>query len=148
MVLDEAQAIKNPAARQTKSVKHLKAEARIVLTGTPVENRLADLWSLFDFLCPGLLGSQAKFKKFVKTLEAREENRYAPLRALVQPYILRRLKTDKRVIADLPEKTEVRAFCGLAKRQAALYAKLVQRVGRVARSSWTASSVAAWCWPT
>ena len=69
VVLDEAQAIKNPAARQTKAVKRLKADARIVLTGTPVENRLADLWSLFDFLCPGLLGSQEKFKKFVKTLE-------------------------------------------------------------------------------
>ena len=95
------------------------------MTGTPVENRLSDLWSLFDFLCPGLLGSQEKFKKFVKSLESREEKRYAPLRGLVQPYILRRLKTDKRVIADLPDKTEVRAFCGLAKRQAALYAKLV-----------------------
>ncbi len=125
VVLDEAQAIKNPAARQTKTVKRLKADARIALTGTPVENRLSDLWSLFDFLCPGLLGSQEKFKKFAKTLEARQQNRYAPLRSLVQPYILRRLKTDKRVIADLPDKTEVRAFCGLGKRQAALYAKLV-----------------------
>ena len=96
VVLDEAQAIKNPAARQTKTVKRLKADARIALTGTPVENRLSDLWSLFDFLCPGLLGSQEKFKEFVKTLEAREQNRYAPLRSLVQPYILRRLKTDKR----------------------------------------------------
>ena len=127
-VLDEAQAIKNPAARQTKAVKRLKAEARIAMSGTPVENRLADLWSLFDFLSPGLLGSQQKFKEFVKRLEARPENRYAPLRSLVQPYILRRLKTDKRVIADLPEKTEVRAFCGLSKRQAALYAKLVQEL--------------------
>jgi non-specific serine/threonine protein kinase len=128
VVLDEAQAIKNPAARQTRTVKRLKADARIVLTGTPVENRLSDLWSLFDFLCPGLLGSLERFKKFVKTLEAREQNRYAPLRGLVQPYILRRLKTDKHVIADLPEKTEVRAFCGLCKRQAALYAKLVEEL--------------------
>ncbi len=128
VVLDEAQAIKNPAARQTKTVKRLRADARIVLTGTPVENRLSDLWSLFDFLCPGLLGSQTKFKEFVKKLDARRQNRYAPLRGLVQPYILRRLKTDKRVIADLPEKTEVRAFCGLGKRQAALYAKLVQEM--------------------
>ena len=124
-VLDEAQAIKNPGARQTKTVKRLKADARIALTGTPVENRLADLWSLFDFLCPGLLGSQRKFKEFVKKLNERQQNRYAPLRGLVQPYILRRLKTDRRVIADLPDKTEVRAFCGLSKRQAALYAKLV-----------------------
>ncbi len=127
-VLDEAQAIKNPVARQTKTVKKLQASARIVLTGTPVENRLSDLWSLFDFLCPGLLGSQQKFKQFVKKLDAREQNRYAPLRQLVQPYILRRMKTDKRIIADLPEKTEVRAFCGLSKRQAVLYAKMVEEM--------------------
>jgi non-specific serine/threonine protein kinase len=124
-VLDEAQAIKNPSARQTKAVKRIQAETRIALTGTPVENRLADLWSLFDFLCPGLLGSQQQFKKFIKSLESRESDRYAPLRNLVGPYILRRLKTDKRVIADLPEKTELRAYCGLSKRQAALYTKLV-----------------------
>ncbi len=125
-VLDEAQAIKNPESRQTKTVKQLRAEARIALTGTPVENRLADLWSLFDFLCPGLLGSQSRFKQFVKALDHRPQNRYAPLRNLVQPYILRRLKTDRRIIDDLPDKTEVRAYCGLSKRQAALYAKLVQ----------------------
>lgn len=128
VVLDEAQAIKNPAARQTKSVKRLQAQARIALTGTPVENRLSDLWSIFDFLCPGLLGSQKKFKDFVKGLNAREQNRYGPLRGLVQPYILRRLKTDKRIISDLPDKTEVRAYCGLSKRQAALYARLVKEM--------------------
>jgi len=128
VVLDEAQAIKNPAARQAKAVKRLQADARVVLTGTPIENRLSDLWSLFDFLCPGLLGSQTKFKQFIKKLDAREQNRYAPLRGLVQPYILRRLKTDRQIIADLPEKTEVRAFCGLGKRQAALYAKMVQEM--------------------
>ena len=127
-VLDEAQAIKNPAARQTKIVKRLQADARIALTGTPVENRLSDLWSLFDFLCPGLLGTQAKFKDFVKRLGQREENRYGPLRSLVQPYILRRLKTDRRIIDDLPEKVEVRAFCGLSKRQAAMYAKMVKEL--------------------
>ena len=127
-VLDEAQAIKNPSARQTKAVKQLTTSSRIALTGTPVENRLGDLWSLFDFLCPGLLGSPGKFKKFIKSLEARSDDRYAPLRRLVSPYILRRLKTDKRVIIDLPEKTEVRAFCGLTKRQAALYAKLVKEL--------------------
>ena len=128
VILDEAQAVKNPASRQTKAVKRLKADARIAMTGTPIENRLSDLWSLFDFLCPGLLGSQKKFKQFVKTLDAREHNRYAPLRRLVQPYILRRMKTDKRIIADLPDKTELRAFCGLRKRQAALYAKLVKEL--------------------
>ena len=101
---------------------------RIVLTGTPVENRLSDLWSLFDFVCPGLLGTQAKFKEFTKKLNERQEHRYAPLRSLVKPYILRRMKTDRRIIDDLPEKVEVRAFCGLTKRQAALYAKLVKEL--------------------
>ncbi len=128
VVLDEAQAIKNPAARQTRTVKKTKAEARIALTGTPVENRLSDLWSLFDFLCPGLLGSAATFKRFVKGLNQREHDRYTPLRNLVQPYILRRMKTDKSILADLPDKSEVRAFCGLSKRQAALYEKSVSEM--------------------
>lgn len=128
VVLDEAQAIKNPAARQTQAVKRLPAEARIALTGTPVENRLSDLWSLFDFLLPGLLGSRTKFKRFVKDLDGRESDRYAPLRGLVQPYILRRMKTDRRIISDLPDKTEVSAWCGLSKRQATIYAKLVKEL--------------------
>jgi len=135
VVLDEAQAIKNPAARQTKAVKRLRAAARIALSGTPVENRLGELWSLFDFLCPGLLGSQAAFKRFVKQLDSHGQQRYAPLRSLVQPYILRRLKTDRSIIADLPEKTEVKAFCGLAKRQAALYAKLVKELNKQLESA-------------
>jgi non-specific serine/threonine protein kinase len=130
VILDEAQAIKNPSARQTRAVKQLKADARIALTGTPLENRLSDLWSLFDFLCPGLLGSAARFKTFVKALEERDHDRYAPLRSLVLPYVLRRLKTDKRIIADLPDKTEVKAFCGLAKKQAAIYAKSVGALAR------------------
>jgi len=125
VVLDEAQAIKNPGARQTRTVKKLKADARIALTGTPVENRVSDLWSLFDFLCPGLLGSSATFKRFIKALDRREHDRFTPLRNLVQPYILRRMKTDKSIITDLPDKTEVRAFCGLSKRQAVLYKKSV-----------------------
>ncbi len=128
VVLDEAQAIKNPSARQSRAVKQLKSHSRIALTGTPVENRLGDLWSMFDFLCPGLLGSARKFKLFVKAMERRETERYAPLRNLVAPYILRRLKTDRNVIDDLPEKTEVRAFCGLSKPQAALYAKSVDQM--------------------
>lgn len=129
-VLDEAQAIKNPSARQTKCVKQLKTSARIALTGTPVENRLGDLWSLFDFLCPGLLGSPTKFKKFVKALSQRTTDQYAPLRRLVGPYILRRLKTDRRVITDLPEKTEVTAWCGLSKHQATVYARLVRELAK------------------
>ena len=130
VILDEAQAIKNPAADQTRAVKKVKGKAKIALTGTPVENRLSDLWSIFDFLCPGLLGSAARFKEFVKRLDRREQDRYGPLRRLVQPYILRRLKTDKSIIADLPDKTEVKTFCGLTKKQAALYARSVEDLAR------------------
>jgi len=126
LVLDEAQAIKNPGARQTRAVKALRARSRIALSGTPVENRLGDLWSLFDFLDPGLLGSAKQFSAFTKKLAARPSEPYAPLRRLVQPYLLRRLKTDKRVVADLPEKTELKAFCGLARAQAALYQRAVE----------------------
>ncbi len=128
LVLDEAQAIKNPASRQTRATKQLNAAARIALTGTPIENRLGDLWSLFDFLCPGLLGSASQFKNFVKSLSVGEGDQYAPLRRLVRPYILRRLKTDKTIITDLPEKTEVRAWCGLSKAQAVLYRKEVKKL--------------------
>ncbi len=128
VILDEAQAIKNPGTRQTKAVKALRAKSRIALTGTPVENRLSDLWSLFDFVVPGLLGSPAKFKTFVKSLESRTADQYAPLRKLVSPYLLRRLKTDKSIITDLPDKTEMKAFCGLTKPQAALYAKTVKKL--------------------
>jgi superfamily II DNA or RNA helicase len=126
VVLDEAQAIKNPSAQQTKLVKRLKADARIALTGTPIENRLGDLWSIFDFIHPGLLGSSKQFSTFVKALAERPDNPYGPLRSLVRPYILRRLKTDRSIIADLPDKTEVKAFCPLSRRQAALYQEAVQ----------------------
>ncbi len=125
-ILDEAQAIKNSETRQSRAVRRLKADARVALTGTPVENRLGDLWSLFDFLNPGLLGSPAAFKAFVKAMEARVEERYAPLRRLVGPYILRRLKTDRSIIADLPEKTETPLYCGLSKPQVRLYERAVR----------------------
>ena len=124
-ILDEAQAIKNPGTRQTRAVKALRARARVALTGTPVENRLSDLWSIFDFLAPGLLGSAKEFSGFVKRLAERAEEPYAPLRRLVQPYILRRLKTDRAIVADLPDKTEVKAFCLLSNVQAALYQQAV-----------------------
>jgi non-specific serine/threonine protein kinase len=126
IVLDEAQAIKNPTAKQTKLAKSLKAESRIALTGTPVENRLGDLWSIFDFINPGLLGSSKSFSSFVKRLADRPHNPYEPLRDLVRPYILRRLKTDKKIITDLPDKTEVKVFCPLSRKQAALYQQAVQ----------------------
>jgi len=128
LVLDEAHAIKNPSAGQSKAVKSLRAKSRIALTGTPVENRLSDLWSLFDFLNPGLLGSASRFKGFVKALSERESDQYAPLRNLVSPYILRRLKSDRSIISDLPEKTEVPAYCGLSKVQAAQYQQAVNQM--------------------
>ena len=126
VVLDEAQAIKNPAAKQTRAAKKLDARARIALTGTPIENRLGDLWSIFDFVNPGLLGSAKEFSAYAKRLAQQPHNPYGPLRDLVRPYILRRLKTDKSVISDLPDKTEIKAYCQLTRKQAALYQQAVQ----------------------
>ena len=128
VVLDEAQAIKNPDAQQTRAAKKLSARARFALTGTPIENRLGDLWSIFDFINPGLLGSSKEFTSLVKRLADRSHNPYGSLRELVRPYILRRLKTDKTVIADLPDKTEVKAFCQLSRKQAALYQQAVKEL--------------------
>lgn len=122
-IADEAQALKNPSAKQTKAVKQLQAETRIALTGTPVENRLSDLWSIFDFTHPGLLGSQKTFAGFTKNM-----THYGPLRALVKPYILRRLKSDKRIIDDLPDKTEMTAWCALSPVQTALYQHAVEEL--------------------
>jgi SNF2-related domain/SNF2 Helicase protein/Helicase conserved C-terminal domain len=125
VILDEAQAIKNSGTKQSRAVKELTAGSRIAMTGTPVENRLSDLWSLFDFLNPGLLGTAKQFGTFVKRLQGAQVPSFEPLRKLVRPYILRRLKTDKKVISDLPDKTEVKAYCWLSKHQAALYQKAV-----------------------
>ncbi|MGZ9103083.1 MAG: DEAD/DEAH box helicase [Rhodoplanes sp.] len=130
VAIDEAQAIKNPEAQQTRAVKQIKAAARIALTGTPIENRLGDLWSIFDFLNPGLLGSSKQFSSYIKQLGDRPHNPYGPLRDLVRPYILRRLKTDKSIIADLPDKTEIKAFCPLSRKQAALYQQAVDDLTR------------------
>jgi non-specific serine/threonine protein kinase len=126
VALDEAQAIKNPAAKQTRAAKALQARTRLALTGTPLENRLSDLWSLFDFINPGLLGSAAEFTRHTKALS--ESGRYGPLRSLVAPYVLRRLKTDRSVIDDLPDKTEVKAYCHLSRKQAVLYKKAVDEL--------------------
>ena len=126
VILDEAQAIKNPATRQSRAVRALPARARVALTGTPIENRLGDLWALFDFLNPGLLGSRDVFNGFVKELQEREEQPFAPLRRLVAPYILRRLKTDRRIIDDLPDKTETTRDCHLTRKQVALYQRVVR----------------------
>ncbi len=131
VVLDEAQAIKNPGARQTRAAKAVRARVRVALTGTPVENRLGDLWSLFDFLQPGLLGGAKEFGGAARRMADREQDGYRPLRRLLGPYILRRLKTDRRIIADLPDKTEVTAFCALTRVQATLYQRAVDDLARI-----------------
>lgn len=127
VVLDEAQNIKNPQAKQAQSVRKLKAEFRIALTGTPVENRLTELWSILDFLNPGFLGNQQFFqRRFAVPIEKYgDHNSLYVLRSLVQPFILRRLKTDREIIKDLPQKQEMDVFCGLSLEQAELYQNLV-----------------------
>ena len=127
VILDEAQAIKNPATRQTRALKALNSSNRIILTGTPIENRLSDLWSLFDFLNPGLLGTAAEFKSYMKQLEKGEKD-HGSLRRLVRPFILRRLKTDKDVISDLPEKVEMKSYARLTQKQLLLYQRMVEQL--------------------
>lgn len=135
VILDEAQAIKNQGSKQSRAVRALKSTARVALTGTPIENNLGDLWALFDFLNPGLLGPAAAFRNFTKRLREKPETHYGPLRRLVAPYILRRLKTDRSVIADLPEKTEMKVFCGLTPAQARLYARTASELAKALESS-------------
>lgn len=124
VILDEAQAIKNPLTKQTKEIKKLSSRMRIAMTGTPIENELANLWSLFDFLNKGLLGTSAEFKEFCKGLNEHPEG-YVRLKTMVAPFMLRRVKTDKRIIADLPEKLETIDYASLAKKQIVLYRKVV-----------------------
>ncbi|MCL2883430.1 MAG: DEAD/DEAH box helicase, partial [Coriobacteriia bacterium] len=128
LVLDEAQAIKNPATKQTKAVKAIPARFRIALTGTPVENQMSDLWSLFDFLNAGLLGSSKEFTRFAK--ELRQNESYGQLRKVIQPFILRRLKTDRAIVSDLPEKVEMKSYATLTKKQAVLYTGLVDELAQ------------------
>ncbi|OIP49436.1 MAG: ATP-dependent helicase [Desulfobacterales bacterium CG2_30_60_27] len=127
VILDEAQAIKNPGAKQTKAVKGLTAATRIVMTGTPIENRMSDLWSLFDFVNPGLLGTAKEFTAFSKGL-AETPAGYAGLRRVISPFILRRMKTDKSIISDLPDKVEVKTWASLGKKQALLYAEIIESI--------------------
>jgi len=127
LILDEAQAIKNPGTKQTKAVKQIKARARIALTGTPIENSLSDLWSLFDFLNGGLLGTATEFKKFIKRLN-QEHKDYQKLKDIVGPFILRRLKTDRNVITELPEKIEIKTYVTLSKKQVILYDKTLKEL--------------------
>jgi non-specific serine/threonine protein kinase len=127
VILDEAQAIKNPGTKQARAIKTLTSRNRIIMTGTPIENRLTDLWSLFDFLNPGLLGNAGEFKKFAKRLK-HDPSGYSRLRKLISPYILRRLKTDKTVITDLPDKVEMKTYAPLSKKQILLYENMIEEI--------------------
>ncbi|MTJ16188.1 MULTISPECIES: DEAD/DEAH box helicase [unclassified Dolichospermum] len=127
IVLDEAQNIKNSEAKQSQAVRQLETTFRIALTGTPVENRLQELWSILDFLNPGYLGNKQFFqRRFAMPIEKYGDTASLnQLRSLVQPFILRRLKSDKDIIQDLPDKQEMTVFCGLTSEQATLYQQLV-----------------------
>ncbi len=128
VVLDEAQNVKNPEAKQSQAVRQLQANFKIALTGTPVENRLGELWSILDFLNPGYLGAKQFFqRRFAMPIEKYgDAASLNTLRSLVQPFILRRLKSDRTIIQDLPEKQEMTVFCGLSVEQAALYQQVVE----------------------
>ncbi len=127
VILDEAQAIKNPGAKQTKAVKELTATNRIIMTGTPIENRMSDLWSLFDFVNPGLLGTAKEFTAFTKGL-ADSPAGYSGLRRVISPFILRRMKTDGSIISDLPDKVEVKTWALLGRKQALLYQEIIESI--------------------
>lgn len=130
VVLDEAQNIKNPKAAQTRAILKLPAKHRLALTGTPVENRLLDLWSIFNFLNPGYLGKEAHFRKSFEVPIQKENDRVksTTLKKLVEPLILRRVKTDQSIINDLPDKVEQKLYCNLTKEQASLYEAVVKDV--------------------
>jgi SNF2 family DNA or RNA helicase len=137
VVLDEAQNVKNPETKQAKAARALESSCRIALTGTPVENNVGDLWSIMEFLNPGFLGGQSDFKRrfFLPIQVERDPAAAAQLKRLTGPFILRRLKTDKRIIADLPDKLEMKVFCPLTKEQASLYQAVVQEAGEALEGS-------------
>ena len=124
VILDEAQAIKNPAAKQTRQIKKLNSRMRIAMTGTPIENDLSNLWSLFDYLDRGLLGSADEYRGFCRRLDEQPEG-YARLKNMISPFLLRRVKTDKKIISDLPDKLEQNEYVALSAKQAVLYRKLL-----------------------
>lgn len=138
LIVDEAQNLKNPGAKQTRAVRRLRAPMRFALTGTPLENRLTDLWSIMEILNPGFLGPERTFRR---TFTAAVESAHDPeateeLRRLVRPFILRRLKTDPKVIRDLPEKHQTRVYCNLTPEQASLYQAAVdQCLERIERNT-------------
>ena len=130
IILDEAQNIKNAGTRQAQAACALQAGYRVALTGTPVENNVGDLWSLMQFMNPGLLGSQAGFKRdfFFPIQVNRDDKAAQKLKRLTGPFILRRVKTDKSIIDDLPDKMEMKVYCTLTREQASLYAAVVKEV--------------------
>lgn len=127
VILDEAQAIKNPETKQAKKIKSLKREMSIALTGTPIENNLLNLWSIFDFLNPGLLGSESEFRKEYDIKDASRKN-VQRLVKIINPFILRRMKTDKKIIRDLPEKNDNIIYMELSKKQIILYKKVISEL--------------------
>ena len=137
IVVDECQNLKNPKAAVTKAVRHFKARRRIALTGTPVENRLMDLWSLFSVINPGYLGNMTDFRKNLEIPIMRHDDRAAKrrLRGMVQPFILRRMKTDKAIIRDLPDKLEQNSLCNLTPEQATLYQAVVSKINEALADS-------------
>ena len=137
VVLDEAQNIKNPETKQAKAAQSLGAGYRIALTGTPVENNVGDLWSIMEFLNPGFLGSQSEFKRkfFVPIQAERDPSAAERLKRVTGPFILRRLKTDRSIISDLPEKLETKIFCPLTKEQASLYASVLKETEEALESA-------------
>ena len=130
VILDEAQNIKNPDTRQARAARSLKSRWRIALTGTPIENHVGDLWSLMEFLNPGFLGKRERFqRRFLRTIQIeKDEEASSKLRRMISPFILRRLKTDRDIAPDLPDKIETTVYCGLKKEQATLYAAVVREL--------------------
>ncbi len=128
LILDEAQNIKNQSTRQRKAIVSFQASKRVALTGTPVENRLSELWSIMDFLNPGYLGNMNLFDKFyIKPVEKLKSHSDGErLKRIISPFILRRLKTDRTIIRDLPEKMEMKVHCSLSEEQTTLYESIVR----------------------
>ena len=136
IVLDEAQNIKNPETRQSRAVRSLSADYRIALTGTPVENNVGELWAIMEFLNAGFLGNAAEFRRsFLLPIQKGDPDAVGKLRKLTAPFVLRRLKTDRSVIEDLPEKMEMKVFCNLTPEQASLYKSVVEDTARALDAS-------------
>src|SRR5262245_40492150 len=137
VILDEAQNVKNPQTKQSQAARSLPADWRLTLTGTPVENHVGDLWALFEFLHPGFLGTQSAFKRnfFVPIQAQRDAEAASRLKRLTSPFVLRRLKTDRDVISDLPDKLEMKVYCTLTKEQGSLYAAVVEEASKAIADS-------------